>query len=280
MLRVPGSGKDLQFAKAQGGDVRVVYSPADALQIARENQDKEVVFFAVGFETTVPAYAATVFQASQENIKNFSLLLSQVLVPPALEAILSSSSNRIQGFLAPGHVCTITGFTEYEVVANKYGVPIVVTGFEPLDIMQGLYMCVRQLESGQGKVENQYVRSVIREGNSFARDMIEKVFCVANRKWRGVGEIPQSGLGLKDKYSAFDAERRFGEVTHFVEEQTECISGLILQGIKKPQECSAFGVHCTPENPLGATMVSGEGACAAYFKYRGSEAQLQTNDDE
>jgi len=275
ILRIPGSYKDLQFAKAQGGDVRVVYSPTDALQIARENLEKEVVFFAVGFETTVPAYAATVFQASQENVKNYSLLLSQVLVPPALEAILSSPSNCIQGFLAPGHVCTIVGFADYEVIAKKYAVPIIVAGFEPLDILQGLYMCVKQLEQGQAKVQNQYVRSVVREGNSFARDMIDKVFCVVNRKWRGVGEIPQSGLGLTDKYSTFDAERRFGEVNNFDEEKSECISGMVLQGINKPQECPAFGIRCTPENPLGATMVSGEGACAAYFKYRGHEPQLQ-----
>ncbi|KMP10649.1 hydrogenase formation protein HupD, partial [Candidatus Nitromaritima sp. SCGC AAA799-C22] len=273
MLRVPGSDEDLQSVKAQGGDVRIIYSPTDALQIARNHRDREVVLFAVGFETTVPAYAAVVYEAFREDIKNFSLLLSQVLVPPALDAILKSPANRVQGFLAPGHVCTVMGYTEYESLAEKYRVPIVVAGFEPLDILQGFYMCIDQLEQGKAYAQNQYARSVVRQGNEVARKMIEEVFCVVGRKWRGMGEIPQSGLGLTEKYSMLDAERRFGEAVALTEEDSECISGTILLGTKKPQECPAFGVRCTPENPLGATMVSGEGACAAYYKFRGIEAR-------
>ena len=269
MLRVPGNARDLLAVKAAGGDVRVVYSPMDALKIARENPDRQVVFFAVGFETTAPANAMAVFQASQQGIHNLSLLVSHVLVPPAMEAILSSPANRVQGFLAAGHVCTVMGFIEYEPIAAKYRVPIVVTGFEPLDILQGIYMCVRQLEEGRAEVENQYTRVVRREGNVSAQDLIRKVFRIVPRKWRGIGEIPKSGLGLQPKYAESDAEARFGLADSAVEEPPECISGLILQGVKKPHDCPAFGAVCTPEHPLGATMVSSEGACAAYYRYRG-----------
>ncbi len=268
MLRVPGSKTDLLSVKAQGGDVRIVYSPLDALKLAKENPNREVVFFAVGFETTAPANAMAVYQAFRQNIKNFSLLVSHVLVPPAIEAILSSPKNRVQGFLAAGHVCTVMGYTEYEPIAQKYKVPIVVTGFEPLDILQGVYMCVKQLEEGRYEVENQYTRSVRREGNTKAQELIREVFCVVPRKWRGIGEIPRSGLGLTEKYREFDAELKFGLTDRSVEESSECIAGLVLQGVKKPHECSAFGTRCTPEHPLGAPMVSSEGACAAYYRYR------------
>jgi hydrogenase expression/formation protein HypD len=268
MLRVPGSETDLLAVKANGGDVRIVYSPLDAVKIARENPSREVVFFAVGFETTAPANAMAVFQADQQELHNFSLLVSHVLVPPAMEAILASPRNCVQGFLAAGHVCTVMGFIEYGPIAEKYRVPIVVTGFEPLDILQGVYMCVQQLEQGRAEVENQYTRSVRREGNQVAQRLIRDVFRVIPRKWRGVGEIPCSGFALSEKYADFDAERRFGVADYTAEESGECISGLILQGVKKPQECPAFGTRCTPEHPLGATMVSSEGACAAYYRYR------------
>jgi hydrogenase expression/formation protein HypD len=268
MLRVPGRSKDLLTVKAEGGDVRIVYSPIDALTIALENPAREVVFFAVGFETTAPANAMAVYQAAQQRVGNFSLLVSHVLVPPAMEAILSSPANRVQGFLAAGHVCTVMGYTEYEPVAVRYRVPIVVTGFEPLDILQGIYMCVLQLEEGRSEVENQYRRSVRREGNRPAQDLISKVFRVVPRKWRGIGEIPRSGLGLQPLYAAFDAETRFGVADRTADESPDCISGAILQGLKKPFECPAFGSGCTPEHPLGATMVSSEGACAAYHRYR------------
>jgi hydrogenase expression/formation protein HypD len=268
MLRVPGISKDLLSVKAAGGDVRIVYSPLDALKLAIENPEKEVVFFAVGFETTAPANAMAVFQADRQNVHNFSLLVSHVLVPPAIEAILSSAENRVRGFLAAGHVCAVMGYTEYEPIARKYRVPIVVTGFEPLDILQGIYMCIRQLEEGRAEVDNQYARSVKREGNIAAQKLIREIFCVVPRKWRGVGEIAHSGLSLQEKYAEFDAERRFGLAHFTADEPDECISGLILQGIKKPHECAEFGVGCTPEHPLGATMVSSEGACAAYYQYR------------
>ncbi|MAS33835.1 MAG: hydrogenase formation protein HypD [Anaerolineaceae bacterium] len=268
MLRVPGSRTDLLSIKARGGDVRMVYSPLDALRIAAANPDKQVVFFAVGFETTAPANAMAVYQACQQQIGNFSILVSHVLVPPAIEAILSSPNNRVNGFLAAGHVCTVVGFEEYEPLAQKYHVPFVVTGFEPLDILQGIYMVLRQLEEGRADVENQYSRAVQRAGNIPAQDLIREVFAVVPRKWRGIGSIPQSGLGLRAPYDAFDAEQRFDLAVGQVEESTACISGMILQGIKKPFECAAFGTRCTPEHPLGATMVSGEGACAAYFRYR------------
>lgn len=268
MLRVPGSEKDLFMVKAAGGDVRIVYSPLDCLKIARENPEKQVVFFAVGFETTAPANAMAVYQAAQQKLDNFTVLVSHVLVPPAMEAILSSPHNRVQGFLAAGHVCTVMGYTEYEPIAAKYRVPIVVTGFEPLDILQGICMCVRQLEEGRAEVENQYTRMVRREGNEPARRLIGEVFQISNRKWRGVGEIPQSGLALSDEYRRYDAATRFGVEEYTAEESGECISGLVLQGIKKPGECPAFGTQCTSEHPLGATMVSNEGACAAYYRYR------------
>jgi hydrogenase expression/formation protein HypD len=268
MLRVPGSERDLFSVKAEGGDVRIVYSPLDAVRIAREDPSREVVFFAVGFETTAPANAMAVYQAKQEGLANFSVLVSHVIVPPAMEAILSSPSNRVQGFLAAGHVCTVMGCEEYEPIAKRYRVPIVVTGFEPLDILQGILMCVQQLESGRAEVENQYSRSVRWEGNRPAQELIREVFRIIPRKWRGVGLIPNSGFGLSEAYVGLDAEQRFGVSTHVVEESAECISGLILQGLKKPHECPAFGTRCTPEKPLGATMVSSEGACAAYYRYR------------
>jgi len=268
MLRVPGSAKDLLTVKAEGGDVRIVYSPLDALKIARENCGREVVFFAVGFETTAPANAMAVYQAERAGVKNFSLLVSHVLVPPALEAILSSGPSRVQGFLAAGHVCTVMGYTEYEPIAREHHVPIIVTGFEPLDILQGIYLCVKQLEEGRAEVENQYSRAVRREGNLAAQRLIREVFRVVPRKWRGIGEIPRSGLALSEAYAAFDAETRFGVADHTAEESPECISGRILQGLSKPHDCTAFGTRCTPEHPLGATMVSSEGACAAYFRYR------------
>ncbi len=268
MLRVPGRDRDLLTVKAQGGDVRIVYSPLDALALAERHPDREVVFFAVGFETTAPANAMAVFQAAQKGLTNFSLLVSHVLVPPAMEAILSSPETRVQGFLAAGHVCTVMGFTEYEPIAARYRVPIVVTGFEPVDILQGVFMCVKQLEEGRAEVENQYARAVRRLGNQPAQQVVGEVFRVVPRKWRGVGEIPMSGLGLQPAYEAYDAELRFDVVDRVLEEPSECISGQIMQGLKKPPECSAFGTICTPEHPLGATMVSSEGACAAYHRYR------------
>ena len=268
MLRVPGSERDLFQVKSAGGDVRIVYSPMDALKLARENPSSQVVFFAVGFETTAPANAMSVHRAKKEGVGNYSILVSHVLVPPALEAVLNSPENRVQGFLAAGHVCTVMGYEEYFPIAAKYRVPIVVTGFEPLDILQGIYMLLKQLEEGRSEVENQYARSVKREGNRPAQDLVAKVFCVKNRKWRGVGEIPQSGLGLAPHYAEFDAETRFGVAEYTAEEDSECISGLVLRGVRKPQECPAFGTRCTPERPLGATMVSNEGACAAYYQYR------------
>ena len=268
MLRVPGSKKDLFSVKAEGGDIRIVYSPLDALKIAADNPQKRVVFFAVGFETTAPANAMAVYQAKKQGISNFSILVSHVLVPPAMEAILSSKNNRVEGFLAAGHVCAVMGYWEYEPIAKKYEVPVVVTGFEPLDILQGIYMCVKQLEEGRFEVENQYIRCVNHDGNKSAQNLVEKIFCVSSRKWRGIGEIPQSGFHLRDEYKDFDAETRFGVSAITAEESRECISGLILQGIKKPHECPAFGTSCTPEKPLGATMVSSEGACAAYYRYR------------
>ena len=268
MLRVPGTTHDLLTVKARGGDVRIVYSPLDTLRIAKEHPDKQIVFFAVGFETTAPANAMAVAQARREGLPNFSLLVSHVLVPPAMEAILSSPQNRVQGFLAAGHVCAVMGYQEYEPIAAKYRVPIVVTGFEPVDVFQGIAMCVAQLESGRAEVENQYARSVRREGNRPAQQLIREVFRVVRRRWRGVGEIPESGLGLSDAYADFDAERRFGPAASGSDHTSECQSGLVLQGVLKPHECPAFGTRCTPERPLGAPMVSSEGACAAYYRYR------------
>jgi hydrogenase expression/formation protein HypD len=267
MLRVPGVSTDLLQVKAKGGDVRVVYSPLDAVTIARQNPKRQVVFFAVGFETTAPANAMAVFQAHREGLSNFSLLVSHVLVPPAIEAILSSR-HRVNGFLAAGHVCTIMGLSEYYPIADKYRTPIVATGFEPADIMQGIYLCVKQLEEGRAEVENQYSRAVSASGNLVAQKMLQRVFRVVDRKWRGIGNIPKSGFALSDEFASFDAERRFGVGSLSVEEPKDCISGQILQGHQKPNECPFFGNRCTPDTPMGATMVSSEGACAAYFKYK------------
>jgi hydrogenase expression/formation protein HypD len=268
MLRVPGSRKDLFTVKSEGGDVRVVYSPMDAVALAGKHPDRQVVFFAVGFETTAPANAMAVVQAARLGLRNFSLLVAQVLVPPAIRAVLSSPSNRVQGILAAGHVCTITGLDQYRPIAAEFRVPIVVTGFEPLDILQGVLMCVKQLEAGRHEVENQYTRSVRPEGNRAAIRQIDEVFQPVPRKWRGIGEIPASGLALRDAYAEFDAQRRFDVSGITAAEPAECIAGEVLQGHKKPHDCSVFGIRCTPERPLGAPMVSGEGACAAYYRYR------------
>jgi hydrogenase expression/formation protein HypD len=269
MLRVPGTDRDLLSVKAAGGDVRIVYSPLDALRIATENPSRQVVFFAVGFETTAPGNAMAVFQAKRAGIRNFSVLVSHVLVPPALEAILGSPNCRVQGFLAAGHVCAVMGYTEYVPIAARYHVPIVVTGFEPLDILQGVHLCLTQLEEGRAEVENQYSRVVSEHGNRPAQALVAEVFQVVNRAWRGIGEIPRSGLGLTESFAAFDAERRFDlSAVGPRPEPAECIAGLVLQGLKKPPECGAFGGRCTPEHPLGATMVSPEGACAAYYRHR------------
>jgi hydrogenase expression/formation protein HypD len=272
MLRVPGTDGDLLAAKSRGADVRVVYSPLDAVAAARAEPDREVVFFAVGFETTAPANAMAAFQAKREGIGNFSMLVSHVLVPPAMRAILDAPSNRIQGFLAAGHVCTVMGFAEYEPIARDYRVPIVVTGFEPVDILEGVYLCVRQLEEGRAEVENQYSRSVRRAGNETAQRVMAEVFRVVPRRWRGIGDIPDSGLGLAGAYGAYDAERRFGSVLPEDDAANGCISGAVLRGERKPPDCPAFGNRCTPERPLGVTMVSSEGACAAYYRYRGARA--------
>ena len=268
MLRVPGSKKDLLTVKSEGGDVRIVYSPMDALALARKHPDREVVFFAVGFETTAPANAMAVAQAAKLGVENFSVLVSHVLVPPAMRAVLGSPVNRVQGFLAAGHVCAVMGTSEYGPIADEYHVPVVVTGFEPLDILQGLAMCIKQLEEGRAEVEIQYARAVRPEGNRPAIGQIEAVFQTVARKWRGIGEIPSSGLALRDELAAYDAERRFGVGQITAEEPPECIAGQVLQGHKKPHDCPVFGIRCTPEHPLGAPMVSGEGACAAYYRYR------------
>jgi len=267
MLRVPGSTQSLLDAKSLGADVRIVYSPLDSLQLARSNPKREVVFFAVGFETTAPANAMAVWEAAREKIPNFSMLVSHVLVPPAMEAILSSPDCRVQAFLAAGHVCMVMGFEEYVPISQKYRVPIVVTGFEPLDLLEGVQMAVAQLESGRAEVENQYSRAVRRSGNRPAQERIAEVFEVTARAWRGIGEIPSSGLRLREAYRRFDAESRFAVLIGRVEESKECIAGLVLQGLRKPFECPAFGTRCTPDTPLGAPMVSSEGACAAYFHF-------------
>jgi len=268
MLRVPGSDCDLLSLKGEGADIRIVYSPLDAVNIAADNPQRQVVFFAVGFETTAPANALAIHQAATQDINNFSALVSHVLVPPAIEAIMTSPDTQVQGFLAAGHVCTVMGFTQYVPLAEKYRVPIVVTGFEPVDVLQGIYMCVRQLEENRHEVENQYARSATAGGNRHAQQLVNSVFQISERKWRGMGEIPASGLSLADDYATFDAERRFDVANVSTAESAECISGLVLQGIRTPLECPAFGATCTPEHPLGATMVSGEGACAAYYHYR------------
>lgn len=270
MLRVPGSEKDLLSVRAGGGDVRIVYSPLDALRIATENPEREVVFFAIGFETTAPANALTVKEARRKGIGNFSILSSHVLVPPAMEAILSSPANAIQGFLAAGHVCTVMGYKEYIPLAGKYKVPIVVTGFEPVDILRGILMVSRQLEEGRAEVENAYGRAVTLDGNIPAQELLREVFEISDMKWRGIGEIPSSGFSLSPEYAGFDAVARF-EVGDVVQHESSlCIAGEILQGMKTPDACKAFGKQCTPENPLGAPMVSSEGACNAYFRFRRS----------
>ena len=270
MLRVPGSEKDLLSVKAEGGDVRIIYSPLDALKIAHENPGREIVFFAIGFETTAPANALAVKEAKRRGISNFSILSSHVLVPPAMEAILSSPSNQIQGFLAAGHVCTVMGYEEYIPIAQKYKVPIVVTGFEPVDIMQGIYMVTKQLEEGKHEVGNAYGRVVTREGNKAARELLRTVFRVSDMKWRGIGEIPSSGFSLSEDYSVYDAEAKFDVGDIIQKESPLCIAGEVLQGVKTPDACSAFGDQCRPEHPLGAPMVSSEGACSAYYRFKKS----------
>ncbi len=267
MLRVPGSSGSLLEARSRGADVRMVYSPLEALKLARAHPDKEVVFFAVGFETTAPGNAMAVFRAKQENLQNFSELVSHVLVPPAMTALLASETNRVQAYLAAGHVCAVMGWEEYVPIAEEFNVPIVVTGFEPMDLLKGIWMAVQQLEAGRHEVENAYPRAVARHGNAAAKRLLQSVFDTANRKWRGIGILPQSGWELKPEYALYDAARKF-KVDHIrTNEPAACISGQILQGIKKPNQCPAFGSLCTPEHPLGATMVSGEGACSAYYRY-------------
>ena len=268
MLRVPGSHSDLFRVKAAGGDVRIAYSPMDALRLARENPQRPVVFFAVGFETTAPANSTAVWQAKREGLRNFSMLVSHVLVPPAIRLLLEQSANRVQGFIAPGHVCTVMGYEEYEELARRYKVPFVVGGFEPLDLLEAILLLVRQLEEGRAQVENQYVRSVSRGGNEAARRRMMEVFEVVDRNWRGIGPIAQSGYRLRPEYAAFDAEKIFGVETISAPEPPECISALVLQGLKKPVDCPMFGTRCTPATPMGAPMVSSEGACAAYYQYR------------
>ena len=268
MLRVPGTKQDLLSVRAEGGRVRTVYSPLDAVRLAREKPGEQVVFFAVGFETTAPATALAVREASRWDLDNFSLLVAHVLVPPAMEAILAAPESQVQGFLAAGHVCAVMGYHEYEPLASRYRVPIVVTGFEPLDLLQGIHLCIRQLEEGRAEVENQYARSVQPEGNREAKRLLNEVFEAALRRWRGIGEIPRSGLRLRGEYCRFDAEKRFSLTIQQGGEPEECIAGLVLQGARKPGECPAFGTLCTPDHPLGAPMVSSEGACAAYYRYR------------
>ncbi len=267
MLRVPGSEGDLFAVKSQGADVRIVYSPLDCLKIARSNPEKRVVFFAVGFETTAPANAMAVWRAQQDCVKNFSILVSHVVVPPAIAAILQAPLNRVQGFLGPGHVCAIMGCREYEALSARFKVPIAITGFEPLDILEGTLQVVRQLEAGSARVENQYARAVLREGNAPAQKLVAEVFEICDRKWRGIGSIPKSGYKLRWEFRDHDAERLFEVEEIDTKEPAVCISGQILKGIKKPHDCPAFGAVCTPQHPLGATMVSAEGACAAYYAY-------------
>jgi hydrogenase expression/formation protein HypD len=267
MLRVPGSRGDLLALKSRGADVRVVYSPLDAVRIARQNPSKRVVFFGIGFETTAPPNAIAGYRAKRDGVINFSMLVSHVLVPPAIAAILQATGNRVQAFLGPGHVCAVMGYREYEALSEHYRVPIVITGFEPVDLLEGIQMAVRQLEEGRAEVENQYARAVTREGNRPARDLIFEVFEIGDRKWRGVGTIPKSGYKIRWEYREHDAGKLFEVEEIRTEESPLCISGLILRGLKKPADCPAFGRQCTPQSPLGATMVSAEGACAAYYQY-------------
>jgi hydrogenase expression/formation protein HypD len=268
MLRVPGSGRDLFSVRASGGDVRVVYSPLDAVKLAQQNPDRQIVFFAIGFETTAPANAMSVLQAKSLGLRNYSVLVSHVCVPPAIQTILASPENRVQGFLLAGHVCTVMGYWEYPPIASQYGVPMTVTGFEPADIGLGILETVKMLESGEVDVKNAYERVVKREGNPQAQEVIRRVFEVCDRKWRGIGPIPASGWKLRAEYADLDAEARFAVGGIQPEESPICIAGQILQGLKKPHQCTAFGTECTPEHPLGATMVSSEGACAAYYRYQ------------
>jgi len=276
MLRVPGSRGDLLTLKSRGADVRIVYSPLDAVRIAQQNPSRRVVFFAIGFETTAPANAMAVHHAKRQGVTNFSLLVAHVLVPPAMAAILESADNRVQAFLGPGHVCAIMGCREYEALCERFRVPIVITGFEPLDLLEGVLLAVRQLEAGRAEVENQYVRAVSREGNRAARELVLEVFELADRKWRGVGSIPGSGYRLRPEYREHDAERLFAVDAIATPESQVCVSGLVLRGLRKPPDCPAFGSECTPEHPLGATMVSAEGACAAYYQYGRSRAATAT----
>ena len=272
MLRVPGTHEDLLKVKAQGGDVRIIYSPLDAVAIAQANPSRQIVIFAVGFETTAPAQAMAILQAKRMKLENFFVIVAHVLVPPAMEALLSSPENRVQGFLAAGHVCTIMGYEMYKPISRKYQVPIVVTGFEPVDILEGVKMVVHQLEEGRAVVENQYARSVHCLGNVEAQKIIDEVFEPSSRSWRGIGTIPDSGLQLRTAFAQFDAIQHFHDRIHLtaatIAPSSECQSGRVLQGLMKPSDCPAFGTQCTPDHPLGAPMVSSEGACAAYYRYR------------
>jgi hydrogenase expression/formation protein HypD len=268
MLRVPGSNSDLIHAKAHGADVRIAYSPLQALKIARANPERKVVFLVIGFETTAPPNAMAAWQAKHEGLKNFSMLVSHVLVPPAIRALMTSRQNRVQGFIAPGHVCAVMGYQEYETLVRDFSVPIVVGGFEPADLLEAIFMLVKQLERGEARIENQYVRSVNYQGNLRAQHVMKEVFEVADQKWRGIGPIPRSGLRLREEYAAYDANKLFDLDLITADEPAECISAAVLQGLKKPTDCPAFAMRCAPENPLGAPMVSTEGACAAYYRYR------------
>lgn len=276
MLRVPGSERSLLEAKAAGADIRILYSPLEAVKIAEQNPDREVVFFAVGFETTAPANALSVVHASRMGLTNYSILASHVLVPPAIEAVMNDEDTRIQGFLAAGHVCTIMGIDEYYPLVDQFNVPIVITGFEPVDLLQGILMTVQQLEKGEARLENQYARMVRKEGNPNAIETILEVFEITDRMWRGIDVIPQSGYEVKEKYAAFDAKRKFDVDIPEAKEEESCIAGEIMKGIKKPFECPNFGTTCKPENPLGAPMVSSEGACAAYYHFSGMLESMES----
>ena len=274
MLRVPGSEKSLLQAKAEGADVRIVYSPLEAVKLAKKYPHREVVFFAVGFETTAPANALAVLHAEREKLSNFSILASQVLVPPAMEAVLSDEEASIQGFLAAGHVCTIMGTSEYQPIVDQFKIPVVVTGFEPVDLLQGILMTVKQLEAGEYKLENQYARMVKPEGNPSARQVLAQVFEVIDREWRGIGTIPRSGYRLREQFVSYDAQRKYEINFTEAPESAECIAGQILKGLKKPHDCAQFGRKCTPTNPLGAPMVSSEGACAAYYHFAQNDVMV------
>ncbi|TAF63537.1 MAG: hydrogenase formation protein HypD [Cytophagales bacterium] len=276
MLRVPGSQKSLLEAKAQGAEVRILYSPLEAVQLAKENPQKEVVFFAVGFETTAPANALSVLHAQRQGITNYSILASHVLVPPAMEAVMQDETATIQGFLAAGHVCTIMGLSEYEPIVQRYQIPIVVTGFEPVDLLEGIYKVVQQLEQGKAHLENQYSRVVKPEGNPEARKIMAQVFEICDREWRGIGTIPKSGYALRPELALYDADQKFEITLEKAQESSECIAGQVLKGIKKPHQCSQFGKKCTPITPLGAPMVSSEGACAAYYHFAQTKEETES----